>query len=173
MVVMVPRVIPVTVVRVVGGVPVVVVTVVVVPVQRSPGPVVDRVVPPVPVGAPYYVARAVDETDHRPCSYFIVGGGNHRDIFPLDCPAPVARVGCLSIDGFNNVIPSVKSLVTDKLYLYLTVAQLLNGEDCHILVFVAVKNRTHYYSVHIAVGVVCYGQIIHIPVIVQVEVVDP
>jgi len=165
--------VPVTVVSVVVWIPVVVVTVVVVPEERPPGMPVDRVVTPVPVGAPYDVAGTVDVPDHRPGCYLIVGGGDHGHIVPLDGPSGVTGIGRLSIVGLNYVIPSVKSLVADQLYLNLAVAKLLNGEYCHVLVLVTVKNRTEDYRVDIAADKIGNGKVIDITVVVQVEVVDP
>jgi hypothetical protein len=110
-----------------------VVTVVGVPVEGSPGPVVDRVVTPVPVGAPADIVGCIDEPDHRPGSNFIVCGSYHGHVVSVDCIALITGIGRLCIYGFHNVVPSVKILITDQLYPYLTVAQLLNCEDCHIL----------------------------------------
>jgi len=168
-----PRLVPVTVVSIVVRIPVVVVTVVVVPEERLPGTPVDRVVTPVPTGAPYDVAWTVDKPDDRPGCYLIVGGGDNGHILPLDGPSFVTGIRRLSIVWFNNVIPSVKSFVTDKLYLDLAVTKLLNGEYCHILELVAVKHRTDYYCVDIAVDIIGHSQIIYITIVVQVKVVDP
>jgi len=168
-----PWLVPVTVAGVVGGIPVVMVTVVLMPEEWSPGMPVDRVVTPVPVGAPYGVVRIVHVPYHRPGCHLIVGGGNNRHIVPLYGPAVVTGVGCLRVDRFHNVILSVKSLVTYQLYLHLAVAKLLNSEDSHILVFVAVKDRTEDDGVHVAIDIIRYGQVINISVSVKVEVVYP
>ena len=168
-----PRLVPVTVVSVVVRIPVVVITVVMVPVEWSPGMPVNRVVTPVPVGAPDYVVRTVDEPDYRPGCYLVVGGCNNSHIVPLDGAARITRVGRFRIVWFYDVIFAVKSLITYKLYLNLSVSKLLNGENCHILVLVAVKNRTEDYRVDIPAGVIRNSQVIDIPVVVQVEVVYP
>ena len=150
-----------------------VISVVEVPVVGSPGPPVDRVVTPVPRGAPADVVRIVYEPDHRPGSDFIICGSYHGNIVSVDGPATVAGIRCFSIYGFNDVVSSVKRLIADELYLYRSVAELLHGEDCHILVFVAVEGCTQHYVVNIAVDIVGDSQVINHVVAVEVEVVDP
>ncbi len=117
--------------------------------------------------------RCVDEPDHRPGGYLIIGGRDHGDIVPGNRPPPVTGIGCLSVYRFNNVIPSVKSLVTYQLYPDFAVAKLFNGKDCHVLRLVPVENRTKYNCVILPVDIVRHSKIIDVTVIVQVEVIDP
>src|SRR5665648_22027 len=117
------------------------ISVVVVPVVRSPGIPVVRVEAPVPVRAPNHISGPVDKSYHRPGSDFIICGGYHRAICPVLCIAPVTGVGCLGVYGLHDIIPAVEIRIAYELYLYLSVTELLNGEDSHILVFVPVEGR--------------------------------
>ena len=117
-VVIVPVVVTVAIVSVVVMVPVVVVSVIVVPVVRPPGVPVHGVVTPVPGRVPAYVVWVVDEPDHRPGSDLIICGSYHLDIVCIDCRACVAGIRCFCVNGFDDIVLSVKQLVTYELYLH-------------------------------------------------------
>lgn len=88
-------------------VPVVMISVVVVPVIRSPGSPGDRVVTPVPGRAPYNVIRHKDESYNRPGCYLVSGGPDKCNIC-CTCSVPhIAGVGSFIIYGFNNVISAI------------------------------------------------------------------
>jgi hypothetical protein len=150
-----------------------VISVVVVPVVRSPGAPVVRVEIPVPVRAPDNVGRPVDEPYQRPGCDLIVGGGHHCVVCPVICIAPVSGIGCLGVDRLYNIIPAVEVRVTYQLYLYLPVTELLNGEDCQVLVLIAVECSAKDYGVNIAVNKIIDRDVVDIVIAVQVEVVDP
>lgn len=152
--------------------PVVVISVVVMPVVGTPGVPVYRVVSPVPGGAPYYIVGHVYEPYYRPCGNFNVSGPYNCRIVPV-CPSGITGIGCLGIIGFYYVIPSVKCFVTYKLYLYRTVAETLNGEYGYVLTFVPVENCLKHNCMNIPVNIVKDLYIIDVIIVIQVKIVDP
>ena len=115
------------------------ISVVVVPVVRSPGVPVCGVVAPVPVRAPYNVCGSVDESNQRPCANFDIRGCYHCIVSPVPDVAIVPGIGCLGIVRLDDVIPSIQVRVTDQLNLDLSVTELLDSKDCQVLVFIPVE----------------------------------
>jgi hypothetical protein len=121
---------------------------------------------------PAYVVRVVYVPDHRPGSDLIICGSYHFDIVCIDCRACVAGIRCFCINGFDDIVLSVKQLVTYELYLHRSILELLYGKHCYVLRFLFVKGGTQGYCVHISVNIVGYSNVVHQVIAVKVEVVD-
>jgi len=107
-----PVTVAITVVPVVMIVPVIVVSVIIVPVVGPPWTPVRGIVAIIPVGPPNRIPGVIDIPDDWPGCDIIVGGGDHFYISPVGLPG-ISRIGCFSIDWFNNIIWPVQRLVTD------------------------------------------------------------
>ena len=164
-----------SVVNMVISEPVVVISVIVVPVIGSPGPPVVRIISPRPRRAPYYITGTIDVNNHRPGCHFIIGGGNNLYFIVVVSPiivAHIARIGCLAVVGFDDIVWSVKGFIADDLQLNSTITKVFDGDHSHILIFPFVEGHPEYNVVHIAVGVVLHHNVIHIIIPVEVEVID-
>jgi len=149
------------------------ISVVVVPVVRSPGVPVCWVVAPVPVRAPYNVGGSVDESYQRPCANFDVSCGYHCIVSPVFAVAIVSGIGCLGVVRLDNVIPPVQIRVADQLYLHLSVTKLLDSEDCKVLVFVPVECGSQHNRMNVAVNKILDHDVVDKIIVVKVEVIDP
>ena len=86
--------------------------------------------------------------------------------------AGVSGVGGFAVDRLNDIVFSVQSFISDQLDADTAAAQLLNGEDCHILVFAGIEGNAHHDCVIGSVNIVGYHDVVYVIVTVQVQVVD-
>jgi hypothetical protein len=166
-----PVAVTVSIVPVIMVMPVIMVPVIVVPVVGSPWSPVGRIISIVPVGSPYNVPRGINIPDHRPGCNIVVSGGNHIHIFPVGFPG-IARIWCFGIDWFDNIIRSVKCLITNQLNLNSTIPQLLHHKNSDILLLVSIQCCAKCNGMHISICIIRYCNIIYIIIAVQVEVVN-
>jgi hypothetical protein len=159
--------VPATEMPVIIAVTVIMKSVVEMPVVRAPRVPVRRVITPVPRGVPTDITRVINISYKRPVCH-------HIDCYP--CSSGVTRIRSpgviVIVYWFNNIIPSIQSLIADKLYLNSSVTVLLNRKNSDILSFVPVHCDTQYYVVDITVNIVIHCYIINHIVSIQVKVID-
>ena len=159
------------VVPVVMVMPVIMVSIIIVPVVGPPWAPVARIISPVPMRPPNYVARPVHIPDYRPGSNIIISGGDHI-YFPTICLSRVSGIWCFSINRFHNVIRTIKGLITNQLDLHCTIPELLHDEHSNILLLISVKGCTKDNGVHISIDIIGNRNIIYEVVTIQVQVID-
>jgi len=121
---------------------------------------------------PYNVCGHEHEPYYRPGSYLIGGRTHNGDPLIVNPAGCIARVRSLIIYRFNYVIPSVKSLVADKLYAYLSVGFLHYSENSHILVFPWIYGNLKHYEMYVAIDIVNHLYIIYITITIEVKVIN-
>jgi hypothetical protein len=103
--------VPETIVSVIVRVPVIMISVVVVPEERAPWMPVCRIIAPVPRRVPYRIAGKVYESHKRPGGYFERGGPDYSYINPASGSSKITRIRCFGviiiIDRFDDIILSI------------------------------------------------------------------
>lgn len=117
----------------------------------------------------------VNVPDHRPGCHLVSGCPYHRYVVTDLTPAHIAGVGCLTvicIVGFDDVVFTVKLLITNELYFYRSVLELFNSEHCHILALLLAKGNTHHNGVHVVFHIVIDHDVVNQIVTVEVKVIN-
>jgi hypothetical protein len=77
-------------------VPVIMISVIVIPVEWAPWMPVRRIISPVPRRVPGNIMRKIYESDKRPGSNFIRGGTDHSNILTVITPSDISGISCLT-----------------------------------------------------------------------------
>ena len=91
-------------------IPVVMVSVVEMPVIWPPRMPVGRVIAPVPGGVPCHIGGQVNKPYYRPCCNLIIGGSDNCNITGIT--PGISGIGCLIgilliINWLNNIVPAI------------------------------------------------------------------
>lgn len=157
--------------------PMVMVTVIVMPVARPPRAPVVRVVVPTPWRMPNHIIGHIYVPDQWPGCNDIGRIVADLDRFIATLPvAIVARVGRFAIVrqliGFNDVVFSVKVFIPDELDQYLSVVFFLHKKYSHILVFAIAYRHAQGNGVQISIHIVRNPDIVNVIVAIQVQIID-
>jgi hypothetical protein len=134
-----PVMIRVMVTPVIMVVPVRMVSIVIVIIVGCPRIPVPWIITIIPGGSPHYVSRMVHKPDKWPYCDFIIIGTNDLVTTYIPC---ISRIGCFGIERLNNIIGSVKGLISYQLNLHLPVAKLLHYKNSDVLLVLVVQCRT-------------------------------
>ena len=165
-----------TVMRIVMVVKIGMVTIIGMPVKRTPWIPVGRIITPIPRRVPANVTRAIDVSDYWPCSNLISSYRNRNRSSIIACIPNVPGVWsfhAICINWFNNVVSAIKRFITNKLNTNGFITVTFNSEHCNVLCFVSVKCGTQNDGVNITISIVHHHDVINQIVTIQVEVINP
>jgi hypothetical protein len=168
------------VITVIVWIAVVMVTIIIMPVVRTPGTPPVRVVTPVPGRTPDHISGQKDEPHQRPGSYLISCHPvyHHGLSFHITGVTNITRIGCFIISvgiiiGFNDIVLTIQGLIPDQLDANLVIGFTLDVKDGHVLVLTGIDGHLQYDHMNIPVSIIDHPDVVDPVVPVQIKVIDP
>src|SRR5690554_2983344 len=145
--------IPRAIIGIVVWVPVVLISVVIMPVMGCPRIPVAGIVTPIPRGEPRTIAWRVYVHNRRPLSNLVVGCANGIIVVigrgVVIGISRVCRVGRFGIVGLNNVVLTVKHLIAYELNHNRPIGLFFGNNNRHILLLVFININPKHNIMHI------------------------